>query len=130
MKKLFYLVLAFAFVFCNIKAANPVLSIEGGQVQGVNAEIKGVSVFRGIPYAAPPIKNLRWKAPQPVIPWQGIKLADKFGHPGYQAVHYPGGYTIELVKNFLLRCGYMAAVTAKDGVPNLNLTDKSGETKT
>jgi len=95
MKKLFLLALASAFVFCTGKAANPVLSIEGGQVQVVNAEIKGVSVFRGIPYAAPPIKNLRWKAPQPVIPWQGIKLADKFGHPGYQAVHYPGGYTTE-----------------------------------
>ena len=95
MKKLFFLVLAFAFVFSNGKAANPVLTIEGGQVQGVNAEIKGVSVFRGIPYAAPPIKNLRWKAPQPVVSWKGIKIADKFGHPGYQAVHYPGGYTTE-----------------------------------
>ena len=71
------------------------LTIEGGQVQGVKADIKGVTVFRGIPFAAPPIKNLRWKAPQPVVPWKGVMLADKFGHPGYQAVHYPGGYTTE-----------------------------------
>ena len=77
------------------EAADPVLSIEGGKVQGVKADIKGVYVFRGIPYAAPPIKALRWKAPQPVVPWQGVKIADKFGHPGYQAVHYPGGYTTE-----------------------------------
>jgi len=95
MKKLFYVVLAFAFAYFNCEAANPVLTIEGGQVQGVKAEIEGVTVYRGIPYAAPPIKNLRWKAPQPVVAWQGIKLADKFGHPGYQAVHYPGGYTTE-----------------------------------
>jgi para-nitrobenzyl esterase len=93
MKKLFYLLLA--LVFYNAEAANPVLKIEGGQVQGVKAEIEGVYVYRGIPYAAPPIKNLRWKAPQPVVPWQGVKIADKFGHPGYQAVHYPGGYTTE-----------------------------------
>ncbi len=93
MKKLFCLLLT--LVCCNSEAANPVLTIEGGQVQGVKADIKGVYVFRGIPYAAPPIKGLRWKAPQPVVPWQGVKVADKFGHPGYQAVHYPGGYTTE-----------------------------------
>src|ERR1051325_800052 len=93
MKKLFCLLLA--LVCYESEASNPVLTIEGGQVQGVKAEINGVYVFRGIPYAAPPIKGLRWKAPQPVVPWQGVKVADKFGHPGYQAVHYPGGYTTE-----------------------------------
>ena len=92
MKKLFYLLFALALFSCE---TNPVLTIEGGQVQGVKADIEGVYVYRGIPYAAPPIKGLRWKAPQPVIPWQGVKIADKFGHPGYQAVHYPGGYTTE-----------------------------------
>lgn len=85
----------FALAFYNCKAANPVLTIEGGQVQGVKADNEGVYVYRGIPYAAPPIKDLRWKAPQPVVPWKGVKVADKFGHPGYQAVHYPGGYTTE-----------------------------------
>jgi para-nitrobenzyl esterase len=94
MKKLLYSVLV-ALVCCKSEAANPVLKIEGGQVQGVKADINGVYVFRGIPYAAPPVKGLRWKAPQPVVPWQGVKIADKFGHPGYQAVHYPGGYTTE-----------------------------------
>jgi len=94
MKKVLYL-FSFALAFYNCEAANPVLSIEGGQVQGVKAENKGVYVYRGIPYAAPPIKALRWKAPQSVVPWQGVKIADKFGHPGYQAVHYPGGYTTE-----------------------------------
>jgi para-nitrobenzyl esterase len=93
MKKLLYLMLA--LVCYQTQAAVPILTIEGGQVQGVNTEIRGVYVYRGIPYAAPPIKDLRWKAPQPVVPWQGVKLADKFGHPGYQAVHYPGGYTTE-----------------------------------
>jgi len=92
--KVFYLLL-FALVIFNCRAQNPVLTIEGGQVQGVKADIEGVFVYRGIPYAAPPIKDLRWKAPQPVVPWKGVKLADRFGHPGYQAVHYPGGYATE-----------------------------------
>ena len=76
-------------------AARPVLTIEGGQVQGVPTETAYVVVFRGIPYAAPPIGDLRWKEPQPVVPWKGVKVCDRFGHPGYQAVHYPGGYATE-----------------------------------
>ncbi|MBO7438292.1 MAG: carboxylesterase family protein, partial [Bacteroidales bacterium] len=48
-------------------AARPVLTIEGGQVQGVPTETANVVVFRGIPYAAPPIGDLRWKEPQPVV---------------------------------------------------------------
>ena len=77
-------------------AQNPVLQIEGGQVQGVKADDHpDVFVYRGIPYAAPPIGDLRWKAPQPVVAWKGVKVCDTFGHPSYQAVHYPGGYTTE-----------------------------------
>ena len=75
---------------------NPILTIEGGQVQGVIADDhEDVFVYRGIPYAAPPIGDLRWREPQPVVAWQGVKIADKFGHPGYQSVHYPGGYATE-----------------------------------
>ena len=39
----------------------------------------GVRVFRGIPFGAPPIGPLRWKAPQPVAPWDGVRKADAFG---------------------------------------------------
>ena len=76
-----------ALLGCSKAVDNPVLTIEGGQVQGVTTDIPGVFVYRGIPYAAPPIGDLRWKEPQPVVPWEGVKLADKFGHPGYQSVH-------------------------------------------
>ncbi len=84
-----------AFITGNAGNNNPVLSIEGGQVQGVSTDIKGVTVFRGIPFAAPPIGENRWKAPQPVIPWEGVKVCDTFGHPPFQGAHYPGGYTTE-----------------------------------
>ena len=77
------------------EALSPVLTVEGGQIQGVRAENAGVYVFRGIPYAAAPIGELRWREPQAVEPWDSIRLCDKFGHPGYQAVHYPGFYASE-----------------------------------
>ena len=77
-------------------AENPVLTIEGGKVQGVLADDHPeVFVYRGIPYAAPPIRENRWKEPQPVIPWKGVKICDTFGRPSYQAIQYTGGYYTE-----------------------------------
>ena len=84
-----------AMATCIAQNMGPVLTIEGGQVQGVSTDIKGVTVYRGIPFAAPPIGQNRWKAPQPVIPWEGVKICDTFGHPPFQGAHYPGGYTTE-----------------------------------
>lgn len=97
MKKILTLLAACTLVgcACETETTNPVLTIEGGDVQGVNTDIDGVIVYRGIPYAAPPIGENRWKAPQPVRPWEGIKVCDKFGHPAFQGAHYEGGYTTE-----------------------------------
>jgi para-nitrobenzyl esterase len=50
-----------------------------GKVLGALDETTGVHVFKGIPYAAPPVGDLRWKAPQPVEAWDGIRQAVQFG---------------------------------------------------
>lgn len=50
--------------------------VTGGVVQGVNEN--GITVFKGIPFAAPPVGKLRWQPPQPVVPWQGVLQADHF----------------------------------------------------
>src|SRR5689334_3095676 len=53
--------------------------VSGGTVTGtVN---NGVASFKGIPFAAPPVGQLRWKPPQPVIPWNGLRRSDSFGPP-------------------------------------------------
>ena len=95
MKKFFIAALALLVLAGCKQTDTPVLTIEGGQIQGVTTDIPGISVYKGIPYAAPPIGDLRWKEPQPVIPWDGVRICDQFGHPGYQSVHYPGGYPTE-----------------------------------
>jgi para-nitrobenzyl esterase len=51
----------------------------GGLVQGVAAGDPAVTVFKGIPYAAPPVGDLRWKAPQAPAAWTGVRKADQFG---------------------------------------------------
>ncbi|MBN2062321.1 MAG: carboxylesterase family protein [Deltaproteobacteria bacterium] len=50
--------------------------VEGGVVQGVVED--GLTVYRGIPFAAPPVGDLRWRAPQPVVKWDGVKETFKF----------------------------------------------------
>jgi para-nitrobenzyl esterase len=52
------------------------VKVAGGQLRGVVKE--GIASFKGIPFAAPPVGALRWKTPQPVQPWTGVKNADSF----------------------------------------------------
>ena len=92
MKKLVFVLLIISLVVCcscsKATSAEPTIpnqvKITGGSVQGV-AE-NSLTVFKGIPYAAPPVGNLRWKAPQPVKPWKGVLKADHFGPSAPQIV--------------------------------------------
>jgi carboxylesterase type B len=52
-------------------------TVEQGTVQGTSED--GLTVYRGIPFAAPPIGELRWHAPQPAAKWKGVRQATKFG---------------------------------------------------
>lgn len=57
--------------------AGPVVAVPGGEVRG--AATADALVFRAIPYAAPPLGELRWRAPQPVRPWEGVRDATHDG---------------------------------------------------
>ena len=54
-----------------------------GAIEGI--EENGLCVFRGVPFAAPPVGDLRFKAPQPVEPWEGVREAKQFGPISLQA---------------------------------------------
>lgn len=53
--------------------------VDSGIVQGAGADSLGVRSFKGIPFAASPVGDLRWKEPQPVAPWEGVREATEFG---------------------------------------------------
>ena len=50
-----------------------------GKLSGVTLK-SGVRAFKGIPFGAPPVGDLRWKEPQPVAKWDGVRKADQFGN--------------------------------------------------
>jgi para-nitrobenzyl esterase len=59
------------------QSSPPIVKIESGQLQGVVAD--GVVSFKGIPFAAPPVGELRWRPPQPAAKWTGVRHASEFG---------------------------------------------------
>ncbi|MFL5579068.1 MAG: carboxylesterase/lipase family protein [Gemmatimonadaceae bacterium] len=67
--------------------AAPAARTAQGVVRGV-ALATGVRAFRGIPFAAPPVRELRWRPPQPARAWTGVRAADRFGPQCMQARIY------------------------------------------
>src|SRR5579859_1810803 len=63
--------------------ADPVVSTSAGRVRGRTEQ--GISVFRGIPFARPPVGPLRFQAPRPPAPWGGVRDAAEFGPAAPQA---------------------------------------------
>jgi para-nitrobenzyl esterase len=52
--------------------------IDSGLISGVEGASPEIRAFKGIPYAAPPVGSLRWRAPQPAAKWDGVRKADQF----------------------------------------------------
>ena len=64
----------------------PVAQTTAGELEGVWVdEAAGISVFRGVPFARPPVGDLRWRPPVPVEPWDGVRMATEFGPACWQA---------------------------------------------
>jgi para-nitrobenzyl esterase len=67
--------------------------VEQGLLSGVAGKSPEVRVYRGIPFAAPPVGDLRWKPPGPASHWKGVRAATQFGNPCWQTP-YPPAFSI------------------------------------
>ncbi len=83
-------IVIFSFRHIN-KASLDTVKVEGGQISGTVNAAGDIHIFKGIPFAAPPVGNLRWKEPQPVVPWDGIKKCTAFGPSPMQGSPAPFG---------------------------------------
>ena len=120
------IIAGFCAIFSGCMAENPVLTIDGGQIQGVETADRGILIYKGIPYAAPPVGDLRWREPAEVIPWEGIKVCDTFGAAAPQKLTDPGSF---YDKEFYAQsphvknedCLYLNVWTPAAGKPNAKL---------
>lgn len=77
-KKLLYLLILVTLICCQEKPKDPTeIETNFGIVKGAIKD--GLLVFKGIPFAKPPVGELRWSAPQPPDSWEGVKLTTKYG---------------------------------------------------
>jgi para-nitrobenzyl esterase len=60
------------------------VAVEGGSIRGAPTDVADVTVYKGVPFAAPPIGPNRWRAPQPVVSWSGVKDSTAWPNRCYQ----------------------------------------------
>lgn len=94
------------------QAPKPVRT-EGGLIQGMYEN--GLTVYKGVPFAAPPVGSLRWKAPQPVAKWEGVKQTTTFAPGPPQGQNLPFGKS----EDCLYLNVWSPAKSAKDRIPVL-----------
>lgn len=84
MKKVLLSVTMLCFTAAMLVAQElPVVKTAAGSISGIKKE-NGIQIFKGVQFAAPPVGELRWKAPQPVAPWSGVKKCDVFSASAIQ----------------------------------------------
>jgi para-nitrobenzyl esterase len=71
-------IIMISFLFSAAVSGQETVAIDTGTLQGVAAN--GVIAFKGIPFAAPPVGDLRWRPPQPAAHWTGTRSAAEYGH--------------------------------------------------
>ena len=82
----FALLSTLAFGQLNSDKSSPIVTTANGKLQGT--QLSGISMFKGIPYAQPPVGDLRWKEPQAVKNWDGTLKADHFAAKAMQLPIY------------------------------------------
>jgi para-nitrobenzyl esterase len=75
--------------FAIVAHAADVVQTANGPVEGRGVQASGVRIFRGIPFAQPPTGDLRWREPQPLKNWDGVRAAKEFGPRCMQGPIYP-----------------------------------------
>ena len=73
----YFLFILFSFSILS-NAQNYLVKTSNGEIEGTSNTDKTVRIFKGIPFAAPPLGDLRWQAPQPVKSWKGVKQCTEF----------------------------------------------------
>ena len=81
------LALSMATAASTLESAHPIVATQYGKLAGITNARTHISVFKGIPFAAPPIGDLRWQPPASPAPWKSVRQATHFGASCMQRLH-------------------------------------------
>jgi para-nitrobenzyl esterase len=98
-------------------AASAAVKVEQGLLEGKAED--GLTVYRGIPFAAPPVGDLRWRAPQPAAAWKGVRQATSFAPQCVQGGFGPPDAKTPMSEDCLYLNVWTPAKAATDKVPVL-----------
>lgn len=76
---LLIITLSLTLIGCTTQTIQENVELSQGYLAGISTEDGAVTVFKGVPYAAPPVDDMRWKPPGPAASWDGVRQADTFG---------------------------------------------------
>lgn len=98
----------------SVAAAPGIVETTYGTLQGVVSEDEAYVSFRGVPFAAPPVGDLRWAPPARPQPWEGVRAADEFGPACAQTVPQPGAWNYDPDAVFSEDCLYLNVYAPAD----------------
>jgi para-nitrobenzyl esterase len=114
-------ILGLALASQSLAAITDPVRVEQGQLAGTDGRSPDVRVYRGVPFAAPPVGDLRWKPPQPAAPWQGVRQATQFGsaceQPPFPSNGVYGNATPPIGEDCLYLNVWTPAKSAEDRLP-------------
>jgi para-nitrobenzyl esterase len=93
------------------------VQLDSGMISGVSGTSAAVQVYKGVPYAAPPVGNLRWREPQPAAHWEGVRSADQFGATCMQSAPRATTTPPKMSEDCLFLNVWTAAASANDRRP-------------
>ena len=105
------------------------VKVKNGSLQGMTGKDPRITVFRGVPYAKPPVGELRWKAPQPAEDWEGVRKCYEYAdmammrvHPGmdddfYTKELHPVAAEYKMSEDCLYLNIFTPAKTTEDNIP-------------
>ena len=110
------LLLVVPATFASTLAKKPTTATESGAISGVREN--GLSVYKGVPFAAPPVGDLRWRLPMQVAPWTGTRKAEVFAPACMQVgVSMPGETPPAMSEDCLYLNIWTPAKNAHEGLP-------------
>ncbi len=109
-----------------------IVHVHDGDLQGVYTEDGQVEIYAGIPYAKPPVGDLRWKEPQDPDQWEGVKVCDTFAPMSMQPENGPVYSTLAAIigyHDYQIRLGDTARYANSEDALYLNIWKPAGNVK-